>query len=398
MTKKYKIPPLSNGIIRLGGVAMYYTQFEDRVAKCKNVYIANKLAIELTNEVKKITKAGIVKLVYMDIFSSQVLDIKTALQKFGYVVEDMAMDNDIQGEELLENSECVVLLGSSLVQIANGNKCIIVAENLDLFEIFHKQFGAVFVVMDMVNLSAFDIIANIYGKLMVKLLGCFDFKLSCICYNKNKDLQVIEEVENTIVELFSRHYIYYRDKDFIRDLTHCVINVGLLESMLTDMEILEGYNIPCLVVQKMAKSKKLVGEYAMLVGWFVVNTIKSLINVKDYDLFLPCDIMSDIDFVANKIGKNKMELLGITEKITAKEYTRLAFICREYSKEIEKYLDKIYPCCQNAMKNYRRIYYDAGLEVSASISLDNLSEGVLRSVAFNPKYSYIKTLRVMGAV
>ena len=50
------------------------------------------------------------------------LDIKTALQKFGYVVEDMAMDNDIQGEELLENSECVVLLGSSLVQIANGNK------------------------------------------------------------------------------------------------------------------------------------------------------------------------------------------------------------------------------------------------------------------------------------
>ncbi len=50
------------------------------------------------------------------------------------------------------------------------------------------------------------------------------------------------------------------------------------------------------------------------------------------------------------------------------------------------------------MKNYRRIYYDAGLEVSASISLDNLSEGVLRSVAFNPKYSYIKTLRVMGAV
>ncbi|HRF36447.1 MAG TPA: hypothetical protein PLZ09_04025, partial [Clostridia bacterium] len=141
---------------------MYYTQFEDRVAKCKNVYIANKLAIELTNEVKKITKAGIVKLVYMDIFSSQVLDIKTALQKFGYVVDDMAMDNDIQGEELLENSECVVLLGSSLVQIANGNKCIIVAENLDLFEIFHKQFGAVFVVMDMVNLSAFDIIANIY--------------------------------------------------------------------------------------------------------------------------------------------------------------------------------------------------------------------------------------------
>ena len=94
------------------------------------------------------------------------------------------------------------------MQIANGNKCIIVAENLDLFEIFHKQFGAVFVVMDMVNLSAFDIIANIYGKLMIKLLGCFDFKLSCICYNKNKDLQVIEEVENTIVELFSRHYIF----------------------------------------------------------------------------------------------------------------------------------------------------------------------------------------------
>ena len=126
MTKKHKIPPLSNGIIRLGGVAMYYTQFEDMVAKCKNVYIANKLAIELTNEVKKITKAGIVKLVYMDIFSEQVLDIKTSLQKFGYVVDDMAMNNDIQGEELLENSECVVLLGSSHAQFENRKKFIIV--------------------------------------------------------------------------------------------------------------------------------------------------------------------------------------------------------------------------------------------------------------------------------
>lgn len=377
---------------------MYYTQFEDRVAKCKNVLIANKLASDIANEVKKITKAGIIKLVYMDIFSDKVSDIKADLQKFGYVVDDMVVDENISGEELLENSECVVLLGSELADIVSGNKCIIVVDNLALFEIFHKQYNCVLIVMDMVNLCAFDKLASIYGKLMIKLLGCFDFKLSCICYNKNNDLQVLSEIENIIIELFSRHYIYYRDKDFIRDLTHCVINVGLLESMLADMEILDGYKISCLVVQKMAKSNKLVGEYAMLVGWFAINTIKSLINVKDYDLFLPCDLMSDIDFVSSKIGKNKMDLLNITEKITAKEYTRLSFIGREYSKEIEKYIEKIYPCCQNAMKNYRRIYYDAGLEVSASISLGSLSEGVLRSVAFNPKYSYIKTLRVMGVV
>ena len=87
--------------------------------------------------------------------------------------------------------------------------------------------------------------------------------------------------------------------------------------MLTDMEILEGYNIPCLVVQKMAKSKKLVGEYAMLVGWFVVNTIKSLINVKDYDLFLPCDIMyfglnaTDLNTPSDRLSS---EILAETSK------------------------------------------------------------------------------------
>ena len=49
------------------------------------------------------------------------------------------------------------------------------------------------------------------------------------------------------------------------------------------------------------------------------------------------------------------------------------------------------------MKNFRRIYYDAGLEIAASITMKELSECVFKGLAFNPQYSYLKMLRIVGA-
>lgn len=377
---------------------MIYTQFKDKVANCKNVRIEKKLPEELLADVKNLTKAGNIKIVYLEVFKREVADIERTLQKAGYIVQSIMYDENIFVEELEENSEGIILLGESLAQTFSGKKYIIVAENLNLFDMLHKTYHSIIIYEEKVKLIAFDLIASVYGTLMTKLIACFDFKLACICYNKTDDLQIVEEIESIIIELFSQSYIYYRDEQFFRDLLNAVINVGLLEGMLTNTAVLDGYKMSCKVVQSMAKSKKLLGEYAMLVGWFVVNTIKSLVNIVDCDLFIPNDIMADIDFVAQKINISKADLFKITDKITATEYLRLSFVSSEYSKEIEKYLDKIYPCCVNAMKNYRRIYYDAGLEVASSISLNNLSSGVLRSVTFNPQYSYLKTLRVLGAV
>ena len=86
----------------------------------------------------------------------------------------------------------------------------------------------------------------------------------------------------------------------------------------------------------------------------------------------------------------------MTDDIVSSEYIRLSFISQEYSQEIKKYIDKIYEPCCNAMKNFRRIYYDAGLEIASSITMQELSECVLRSITFNPQYSYLKMLRIVG--
>lgn len=384
------------GIIRLGGVGMLLTQFHDKSAKCKNVRIENEIANEVVCDIKNMTKAGVISIVYIEQFEQISHDLQSQLIGDGYIVKVWQFSGQVCLEELYENSEGIVLLGCDLAEYFWGEKCIVVSENLDMFCILQKEFHSVIASFGHIKQASFNLLASCYGKLMTKLLACFDFAISGFCSIKNNNQPIVEEIESRIKELFSKIYTYYRDEIFVRDLLTCILDVGLLESMLDDKDLLCGYEMSCNVCQSIAKSRMLAGEYAMLVGWFGFCLSYSLANNIKNDLFLPCDIMDDLDYVAEKSGLSKLELLKSVSEISATEYTRYGFILEEYSVEIKKYLQDIFPICKNAMKNFRRIYIDVGAEISSSISLKELSQGVLKSAIFNPKYSFIKTMRVLG--
>ena len=46
---------------------MIYSQFENRTAKCKNVRIENNIKEEVLSDIKKLTKAGVIYIVYAKI-------------------------------------------------------------------------------------------------------------------------------------------------------------------------------------------------------------------------------------------------------------------------------------------------------------------------------------------
>lgn len=375
---------------------MLYTQFEDNFAKCKNVRIENNITQEILSDIKKLTKAGVINIIFTENNIDLASDIEATLNRAGYNAKNVSLCNDFLTEELQDNCEGIVLLGSSLSKLICGNKCLIVADDLELFDILHKDYYSVIVDENAIKKSSAGMIAGGYGILMTKLLACFDYRLSCISYSKNDNLNIISEIEEVITSLFLKTYTFNFDEGFLRDLVITIVNVGMLESMLTKMDILSGYDICSLLVKKVSKSNNGKNEYSMLVGWYILNVIKSLIKIDSKDLFLPCDIIADLEFVSKKAELSKLQLLKLTEDIVASEYTRLLFISFEYKSEIEKSINKIYAPCQNAIKNFRRIYYDAGLEIAASISMKDLSECVLKSVIFNPEYSFLKMYRILG--
>lgn len=377
---------------------MLYTKLNDKTAKCKNVRIESNIAEELLSDVKKLAKAGVIKVVFVEEYSEIAHDIQALLQKQGYNADKIAFSDSVCFEELSENSEGIILLGGELGKYFDGKKCIIVSELLDMSHLLHKEYHTVLADFSQIRKAEFDYIASCYGVLSTKLLACFDFRVSSFCFCKSPDFAVVEQIERCIKEVFAKSYSYFRDDVFLRDLLTCGLNIGLLESMLDNENLLSGYDLASSVVKKIAKSNKLEGEYAMLVGWFGFCTAQSLVKCRESNLFYPCDIMADLDFVSENSVRSRLQLLQIASTITAKEYTRFGFILNEYSSEINKYLKDIFPTLQNAMKNFRRIYYDVGAEISSSISLLDLSQSILKSVIFNPNYSYLKTMRVLGAV
>lgn len=375
---------------------MLYTQFEDNFAKCKNVRIENNIAEEVLSDIKKLTKAGVINVIYTENKIDLASEIEVLLNRAGYIAKITLLSNDIFVDELQDNCEGIVLLGSSLSKLICGNKCLIVADDLHLFEILHKDYYSVIVDEKNIKNSSAGELAGGYGILMAKLIACFDYKLSCIAYSKNDNLSIISEIEEVITSLFLKTYTFNFDESFSRDLAMTIISVGMLESMLNKIDILSGYDICSLLVKKVSKSNNGKDEFAMLVGWYILNVVKSLIKNESKDLFLPSDIIADLEFVSGKAEISKLQLLNLIDNIVASEYTRLLFISFEYKNEIEKSINKIYTPCQNAIKNFRRIYYDAGLEIAASITMKDLSECVLKSVIFNPQYSFLKMYRILG--
>ena len=92
------------GIIRLGGVVMLYTQFDEKLAKCKNVRIESDVIEELFCDIKKLTKAGVIKIVYSNNKNDIATQLESKLVKAGYRVQTIAFADNIFWEELQDSS------------------------------------------------------------------------------------------------------------------------------------------------------------------------------------------------------------------------------------------------------------------------------------------------------
>lgn len=376
----------------------FYTAFEGKRSAARSVRVETNLCEELVCDIKKLTKAGVIKILYKQSHDQIAKNLQQALKKCGYLAELLPEDADFVEDELLDSSEGVVLLGSEFARTFSGEKCIIVVDDWRVSEVLKKCYHTVLVDASICKCEP-DVLAGAYGALMSKLVACFDFKLRCIFYGDNAELNIAQQIEEVISDLFAISYDLAGGGDIAHDILHATINCGLLESMLTDMNALNGYNLCAKLARKFAKNNGSVGEYSMLVGWFIVNVIMQYTLTYKSDLFYPADIMADLDFVARQNCEvNRLDLLAIAEKIDAKEYGRLAYIAAEYKDEIAEFIKQIFLPSQNAIKNFRRIYYDCGLKIASGISLKQLSDSVMKGVVFNPYYSYLKTAVILGQV
>lgn len=117
---------------------MIYSQFENRTAKCKNVRIENNIKEEVLSDIKKLTKAGVIYIVYAKNKSELAKSLESTVSRAGYNVQIMPYTEDMLWEELECNCEGLVLLGSDPAQYYNGKKCILITDNLDLYNVLHK--------------------------------------------------------------------------------------------------------------------------------------------------------------------------------------------------------------------------------------------------------------------
>ena len=74
---------------------MIYSQFENRIAKCKNVRIENNIKEELLSDIKKLTKAGVIYIVYAKNKFELSKSLESMVSRAGYNVQIMPFTDEI---------------------------------------------------------------------------------------------------------------------------------------------------------------------------------------------------------------------------------------------------------------------------------------------------------------
>lgn len=366
-------------------------------AKTKEVQFSDRIVADLTSYVAGLIKGGSIAILY-DTESNETADkIRGEFEKSDYQVSMTAFSED-KLEYACEDSNLVIGIGGDDIAdvLADMSRTIFVADRVCSPFAFAREYMTIFVDMTTVKASPLGEIAGGYGRFMTALLCVLDYRFYSVCYKAEECVQVFARIEKEILDLFDRSYIYYKDDKFIIDLVHSMVQVGLYESMLESYSLMSGYDtVSDNLATVMAKSVSR-GEADMLVGWYAFNLLKVIFRRGEDNLCYPADLNGDSELLNAFTGRALYDIFANFGELDAEKITRIRYVLSEYRVDILGYIDGIWHTLENAMRNFRRIYYDAGFGLAESVTLDRLSEVVSASFSEINNFSILKCLHLDG--
>ncbi len=376
-------------------------------SKINKLIIVESGVVGVSEIIRKIIRAGTVNIIACVIAEDYARGLKLLMEKSGYLSnvylfeesEDEFAANVEKTIDVASISDLTVYVGDEYIsRLVTGGNSVFVLTSIASSTAISSSKSTVIVDKIAIMKCPFNHIASGYGKLITKLLCVLDYRAWTASQKDKKCNDILNQIEGCILRLFDSRYVYYKDGDFVRDLTNCFIQVAVYESMLDSSEMLHNYDIVSSNLQAVVGRKLLLGECEMIVGWYSFNILRAVLTHGGADLFYPADIIADAELISLLTKRKLKNVVGNIEIIKSSEVDRLAYVLEEYRIDIVDYINGIWDSLNLAMKNYRRIYYDAGLELSGSISLEKLSKVVCSSFCEQKYFSIVKLLRTRGEI
>lgn len=376
-------------------------------SKINNLIMIDNGIEGVISNIKKVIRAGRVSIVASEELSEYACKLKVQLEANRYtysvaLICESTEDFDKNKEKVCEMSqlsELTVYIGGEYVsRLATGDRMLFIVTSLASSAPICEGRSRVLIDTTAIMSASLNHTASGYGRLITKLLCVLDYRSYSTCNKSKECLDIFDKIERCILSFFEKRYVYYRDGDFTRDLIQTVIQVGVYESMLCSPDILHNYDVVSENLRAVVGNKIMLGECDMLVGWYSFNVLKAVLTHGNPDLFYPADIVADAERIATLTNRKLKQVVYNIESIKSEEVRRLIYVLDEYRCDITEYISSIWDCLMLTMKNYRRIYYDAGLEISSSISLEKLSQVVSGSLFEQKRFSIVKLLRINGEI
>lgn len=369
----------------------------------ENVFILKNGISDIVNNIKDYIKAGSICVVYAGEDGLYAENLRSALIKERYNASTIDMNNaDIDEnflDNLLSNYDFIIGIGGEKnAKILSSNRCLFIVNNLLKTNIFNYSFRVVFVDKKEILSLPLSILAGSYGRLMIKLLSILDYRFYRLTTQAVECNNLLTYIEKNILNLFEKTYTFYKDNNFLEDLVEVVVQNAIYESMLVDKDLLYSYDLVSENLVDCVSKKICVGEADLLVSWYCFNLLNVLSNGHIDNLFLPQDISEDIESLKCLADSDIYSVLDNIGDIKAKEISTIRYMFDEYKQDIKNYISGIWQTLENAMKNYRRIYYDAGLSIVLSITIEKLSSVVRKSIVEAKYFSLIKMFRIYGDI
>lgn len=255
-----------------------------------------------------------------------------------------------------------------------------------------------FVVADLMVLKECpkNLVAAGYGVLYSAYLSLFDNTYSKRIGQFEYCDEIALNIKKTLDNFFTQNNSPL-GKDFVGLLTNTLFKVGLLIQASGNPNVLLGtnYNFAYLLRSENCH-ELLVGENLFISSFITSTYYYLLLTSTSLDLLLPPDKITTIRHLANCAGLN---VAGSIEKLDSEctvNYEKVSHIATEYKEDMLNELNDLLAVSRTAVKNFRRIYDDAGYFLKDYCTFEELMRTMSMSALFYKKYSYLNYAKDSG--
>lgn len=380
----------------------------NHTAKISKLILEKNAFLKLFDEITDYVSGGKICIITNEDYSFYAKTLEEKLIKSDYRVKTLVFarntDNNIEATDEIvkqdEDTRLFIAVGNEQIcrlvanTVSNNMLCVLSPMSTRIVELETRVLA---IDLDIISKGNSDYLAHSYGDIFIKYLGVFDWKNNSYLSKKFNCFSVVDAINFSLDNFFHYEFDNMTNYEKTETIINSVIQIGIYISMLEEKDVFYNYDV---IVDNLFNivTDGEYGEVEMMVGYYVLLTLSEQLEKGQCNILYPTDKISDANILAKLNGGDVTQVLSLNKLVGSGNIMRFQYVLDEYKEDILNVLVAKKCNIANAIKQFRRLYTDAGKKFSDIITINMLAKITNVSAIMMKNYCLFRHYKEIGNI